>query len=144
VETPPEKRGVCVALNAVEARVRDQVIDMPAMGCNDARPAWRLSRVLRFSTVVDNINAGTPTERTSGIISPEVTIGRTESDEHPEASVEEPGRDTRTGAPNFRRLPWAQLLARVFLADALACPRCGARMRILAAIQDPDAIRSIL
>jgi len=28
--------------------------------------------------------------------------------------------------------------------DVLACPRCGARMRILAAIHSPDAIGKIL
>ena len=40
--------------------------------------------------------------------------------------------------------PWAQLMARVFAFDVLACPRCGARMRILAAINAPDPIRKIL
>jgi len=40
--------------------------------------------------------------------------------------------------------PWAQLMTRVFGFDVLACPRCGARMRILAAINPPDAIRKIL
>jgi hypothetical protein len=43
-----------------------------------------------------------------------------------------------------RNYPWAQLMARVFQFDVLACPRCGARMRILAAINPPDAIRKIL
>jgi hypothetical protein len=52
--------------------------------------------------------------------------------------------DTSAGVPSLRRLPWAHLLARVFLVDALCCARCGSRMRILAAIQTPDAIRSIL
>ena len=43
-----------------------------------------------------------------------------------------------------RRLSWAELLKRGFAADALACPRCGGRMRLLAAIQDLEAIRAIL
>ena len=43
-----------------------------------------------------------------------------------------------------RNYPWAQLMARVFGFDVLACPRSGARMRILAAIKPPDAIRKIL
>jgi hypothetical protein len=43
-----------------------------------------------------------------------------------------------------RNYPWAQLMTRVFGFDVLACPRCGARMRILAAINPPDAIRKIL
>jgi len=43
-----------------------------------------------------------------------------------------------------RNYPWAQLMTRVFGFDVLACPRCGARMRILAAINPPEAIRKIL
>jgi hypothetical protein len=43
-----------------------------------------------------------------------------------------------------RNYPWAQLMTRVFGFDVLACPRCGARMRILAAINPPDAIRKVL
>jgi hypothetical protein len=42
------------------------------------------------------------------------------------------------------RLPWALLLKRVFLTDALTCPNCQGRMKILAAITKPDAIRKIL
>jgi len=43
-----------------------------------------------------------------------------------------------------RALPWAELIRRVFAVDVLECPRCGGRMRILAAIQTPEAIRAIL
>ena len=42
------------------------------------------------------------------------------------------------------RLPWALLLKRVFMTDALTCPKCQGRMTILAAITKPDAIRKIL
>ncbi len=35
-------------------------------------------------------------------------------------------------------------MARVFEFDVLTCPRCGAQMRILAAIDAPDAIQKIL
>jgi hypothetical protein len=42
------------------------------------------------------------------------------------------------------RLPWALLLKRVFLTDALKCPKCQGRMKILAAITKPEAIRQIL
>jgi hypothetical protein len=40
--------------------------------------------------------------------------------------------------------PWAALLKRVFLADALACPRCGGRMCILAAILTRASVQAIL
>jgi hypothetical protein len=43
-----------------------------------------------------------------------------------------------------RNYPWAVLMRRVFAWDVLACDRCGGRMRIVAAIQAPDAIRQIL
>jgi len=42
------------------------------------------------------------------------------------------------------RPPWALLLKRVFMTDALTCPKCHGRMNILAAITKPDAIRKIL
>ena len=42
------------------------------------------------------------------------------------------------------RPPWALLLKRVFLVDALSCPKCNGRMKILAVITKPDAIRKIL
>jgi hypothetical protein len=42
------------------------------------------------------------------------------------------------------RLPWALLLKRVFMTDALTCPKCNGRMKILAAITKPEAIRRIL
>jgi hypothetical protein len=43
-----------------------------------------------------------------------------------------------------RNYSWSELLKRVFSADVLACDRCGGRMRILAAIHPPEAIRKIL
>jgi hypothetical protein len=43
-----------------------------------------------------------------------------------------------------RRYAWAELLKRVFSVDVLECDRCGGRMRILCAINPPDAIRKIL
>jgi hypothetical protein len=46
--------------------------------------------------------------------------------------------------PRVSRLPWALLLKRVFLTDALKCPKCQGRMKILAAVTKPEAIRKIL
>jgi hypothetical protein len=54
------------------------------------------------------------------------------------------GKAMETCGGRPRNYPWAQLMTRVFGFDILACPRCGARMRILAAINAPDAIRRIL
>jgi hypothetical protein len=43
-----------------------------------------------------------------------------------------------------RRAPWAELLQRVFEVDALACPKCGGRMRVLSVITDPTVAGRIL
>jgi hypothetical protein len=70
------------------------------------------------------------------------------------ASAEAAGID-KAGEGEFRdidlgklarvsRLPWALLLKRVFLTDALKCPKCKGHMKILAAITKPEAIRKIL
>jgi hypothetical protein len=39
---------------------------------------------------------------------------------------------------------WAALMRRVFDLDVLACPRCGGRLRVIAAVQDPLAVQAIL
>jgi hypothetical protein len=51
---------------------------------------------------------------------------------------------TATPATPARRLAWAALLQRVFEVDALRCPGCGVRMRLIAAIEDPEVARKIL
>jgi hypothetical protein len=43
-----------------------------------------------------------------------------------------------------RRVAWADLLQRVFEVDALACPKCGGRMRVLSVITDPTVAGRIL
>ena len=42
------------------------------------------------------------------------------------------------------RLPWADLLRRVFLVDALDCPKCHGRMRIVTAVMEAAAVERIL
>ena len=48
------------------------------------------------------------------------------------------------GRRDSRRTAWADLLQRVFEVDALLCPTCWARLRVLSAIADPDVARRIL
>ncbi len=42
------------------------------------------------------------------------------------------------------RIPWAELLRRVFLVDVLRCAGCGGRRRLVAEVTDPLAARRIL
>ncbi len=60
-----------------------------------------------------------------------------------ESAFQTPAR-TATPATPARRLAWAALLQRVFEVDALRCPGCGVRMRLIAAIEDPEVARKIL
>jgi hypothetical protein len=46
--------------------------------------------------------------------------------------------------PAHRHWPWAQLMRRAFEIDVLACPRCGGRLRLIATVEDPGEIRSVL
>ena len=62
---------------------------------------------------------------------------------------EEPARSTPASSGTRpetrpRNYSWAELMRRVFEIDVLECPSCHGRMRILAAIHSPDAIRAIL
>ena len=47
-------------------------------------------------------------------------------------------------SPRARRLPWSELLKRVFGISALHCSQCGNPMRVLAAITDPAVAKCIL
>jgi uncharacterized protein YbaR (Trm112 family) len=36
------------------------------------------------------------------------------------------------------------MMRRVFALDVLACPRCGGRLGVIATVQDPAVVRTIL
>jgi len=42
------------------------------------------------------------------------------------------------------RASWARLIAKVYEADPLACPRWGSPMRILALITEPQQVSKIM
>ena len=52
------------------------------------------------------------------------------------------GQNSNIGHP--RNYSWSELMKRVFGLDVLKCECCGGRMRILCAINPPDAIKKIL
>jgi hypothetical protein len=39
---------------------------------------------------------------------------------------------------------WARLLAKVYEVDPFVCPYCGAEMKVIAIIEDPDELKRIL
>ena len=52
--------------------------------------------------------------------------------------------DGKLNNSHSRNYSWSELMLRVFELDVLKCPECGSRMRILCAVNPPDAIRKIL
>jgi len=42
------------------------------------------------------------------------------------------------------RIDWEVLLRRTYGVDALRCPRCAGRMRVMATITDPSVVKKIL
>ncbi|MDB4433440.1 hypothetical protein N9166_01750 [bacterium] len=62
----------------------------------------------------------------------------------PRVLREEEDRGSGPVPPRERRLSWSELLCRVFAIDTFRCDRCGGRMRILTAIDQPEVIRAIL
>lgn len=60
------------------------------------------------------------------------------------AAAADSGRGEAAAKASIRRARWADLLLRVFEVDALCCPRCGGRMRVLAAITEPSLAGPIL
>jgi hypothetical protein len=50
----------------------------------------------------------------------------------------------QVAAPKRYRLKWSTLLARVFKIDVETCPKCGGKMKIVAALTDPASIRQYL
>ena len=51
-----------------------------------------------------------------------------------------------SGEPPLRtfRVPWADLLKKVFAIDVLACPECGGRLRLIAFIAESAVAKRIL
>ena len=63
------------------------------------------------------------------------------------AAIESPtvGRDEApSGAASLASSRWARRLKRVFGIDVESCPACGARLRILACIEDRSTVDAIL
>ncbi len=65
----------------------------------------------------------------------------------PKAATEEestPSGNTCSSLMRRRKQMWAALLKKVWDVDALKCPKCGGRMKVISFIEQPSIIRRIL
>jgi hypothetical protein len=78
----------------------------------------------------------------AGVLAPASPWRSRLSPQSPEAADagDEPVRPAHAGA--YR--PWAELLARTFAVDVLACPKCQARMKLLGLVKNPAIISRTL
>ncbi|MBM3975317.1 MAG: hypothetical protein FJ301_14580, partial [Planctomycetes bacterium] len=70
-------------------------------------------------------------------------VRRQQAERRARARLRVPHRGSRRRS-HRQRLPWADLLRRVFGIDVLVCPQCAGQRRVLAAIHDPAAIARVL
>ncbi|HPI40751.1 MAG TPA: transposase, partial [Pseudobdellovibrionaceae bacterium] len=72
-------------------------------------------------------------------IEPDLKI--VEPDSEPDPLAEAKSKEKQNAK---KRMKWAQLLKRVFNIDIETCTRCGGKVKIIAAIEDPAVIKKIL
>ncbi|MFN9703419.1 MAG: transposase, partial [Planctomycetota bacterium] len=87
--------------------------------------------------VVGADNAATPATSATA------AVCRQQAERRARARLRVPHRGGRRRSRR-QRLPWADLLRRVFGIDVLVCPKCAGPRRVLAAIHDPAAIARVL
>ena len=63
---------------------------------------------------------------------------------HQDPPPPDDGDEGEAKAPRRRHHLWADLMRRAFECDVLRCPRCPGRLRFIATIESPEAIRRIL
>jgi hypothetical protein len=97
-----------------------------------------------------------PNARDRARVVPQGAAGETPAAEAPRAappeeearSADQPFRlvapEATTPPPHRDRLPWAELLKKVFEVDVLACPRCDGRLEVIAFISEEKVARRIL
>ena len=62
----------------------------------------------------------------------------------PEAAIRGAPENRQGLRSPLRNWTWAALMRRAFAIDVLACLRCGGRLRVIATVEDPLAVRQIL
>jgi len=82
------------------------------------------------------------TVKYAGVLAPASPWRSRLAPQTPQAAAvgDKPGRSDHAGG--YR--PWAELLARTFSVDVLACPRCQGRMKLLGLVKNPAIISRTL
>jgi hypothetical protein len=125
---------------------RNRVVPQAVAGTSEAAPT---SNPKREASRAGTAELDVPGSESHGPLLPNGTIRLLEVPDQaghrtPSEPNEEPAPSGSLPFPAKRCYAWADLLQRVFEVDALRCPDCGSRMRILAAITDPAVARRIL
>ena len=60
------------------------------------------------------------------------------------AIPQNPLEEQESSKPKAYLMTWAQRLKRVFAIEIYKCEKCGGSVRIIASVEDPDAIQTIL
>ena len=63
---------------------------------------------------------------------------------HACADEGEAQESSRVATAGGSRMSWADLMRRVWGADVQACPRCKGRLKIVATVTNPTAVKAIL
>ena len=130
---------------------------------SDGRLLYRLKKQWRDGTnkiifnpleLMERLSALVPAPRFnmirySGVLAPSASwrrriIPKEDISEGNEEEMKEGKTVKKNSQSRPRRYAWAELLKRIFAVDALKCNKCGNKMRILCAVNPPEAIRKIL
>src|SRR4029450_11221262 len=82
------------------------------------------------------------TVKYAGVLAPASPWRSPLAPQPPQAAAASDGPDRPDRAGGYR--PWAELLARTFAVDVLACPTCQGRMKLLALVKGPASISRYL
>jgi len=85
--------------------------------------------------------------RFHGVFAPNAKLRKVVVPEKPKAAppVDDAAKlPPRAPLVNTYRIDWASLLKRVFAVDVLKCTRCEGRLRVLAVVDEPGAVKRVL
>ncbi len=88
--------------------------------------------------------AGAPNSAPAPVAAPTATLAGPASEAPPAFRLTSPDPSMAERPSPRYRVPWADLLRKVFAIEVLKCPRCAGRLELIAFISEPDVARRIL